>query len=413
MNNWKEYKLGELVLSASKTFKFSNKQVIFLNTSDTLEGRVVNHNLFNPEELPGQAKKSIQKDDILYSEIRPENRRYAYIDFDATNYVVSTKLMVLRAIDKGLIAPKYLYYFLTSNDVVGYLQMLAESRSGTFPQIRFEEISLLDIKLPPLEIQHQVIDVISSLDDKIELNNRINAELESLAQALFKQWFIDFEFPDANGRIDGLPIGWRKDVFRNHLLVERGLSYKGDGLTTGEEGIPMNNLNSVYEGGGYKYEGIKYYKGDYKEKHIAKPNDIIVTNTEQGHKYLLIGFPAVVPSFYGETTIYSHHIYRVRTLTESYLTPQFIYYLLLQPHIREQVVGFSNGTTVNMLKIDGLQLPEFVLPDKTTIEKFTDLIVPIWKEKETNYQETQSLTQLRDTLLPRLLSGELAVEGLN
>jgi type I restriction enzyme S subunit len=209
--------------------------------------------------------------------------------------------------------------------------------------------------------------------------------------------------------VEGLPKGWRIDEFKNHLLAERGLSYKGTGLTVQGNGIPMNNLNSVYEGGGYKYEGIKYYNGDYKDRHVAKPGDIIVTNTEQGHKYLLIGYPAVVPNYYGERTIFSHHIYRVRPIKGSYLSTQFIYYLLLQPNIRDQIVGCCNGTTVNMLKIDGLQKPLFPIPPIELITKFSELVEGIWQRKETNYVENQTLIQLRDSLLPKLMTGKIKV----
>lgn len=173
----------------------------------------------------------------------------------------------------------------------------------------------------------------------------------------------------------------------------------------------MYNLNSVYEGGGFKYEGIKYYKGDYKEKHVARPRDIIVANTEQGHKYLLIGFPAVVPYYFGDTAIYSHHIYRLRPLDNSYLTPHFLYYLMLQRETREQIIGCANGTTVNMLKIDGLQLPSFILPTEDIINQFVEVIEPVWQRQESFYRENQTLAQTRDTLLPKLMTGKIEIKS--
>jgi len=128
----------------------------------------------------------------------------------------------------------------------------------------------------------------------------------------------------------------------------RGLSYKGAGLAEEGEGVPMHNLNSVYEGGGYKYEGIKYYKGEFKERHKVFPGDIIVTNTEQGHELLLIGYPAVVPKFFGEEGIFSQHIYRLK-INDARITRQFLYYLLMSHDVHEQITGATNGSTVNML----------------------------------------------------------------
>lgn len=100
----------------------------------------MHNNYLDISSLPGQAKRSIQKGDILYSEIRPENRRYTFIDFDADDYVVSTKLMVLRI--KNKFNPSMIYFYLSNESTVNYLQTIAEGRSGTFPQITFNELKI-------------------------------------------------------------------------------------------------------------------------------------------------------------------------------------------------------------------------------------------------------------------------------
>jgi type I restriction enzyme, S subunit len=315
-----------------------------------------------------------------------------------------TNLSIVIKADPSIINNKYFYYkYLKSN-----LRYLDSGSAQS--QITIENLKRIEITLPPLPRQSRIASILSSLDDKIELNLRMNKTLEAIAQAIFKEWFVDFRFPGFDGEmVDGLPKGWDKSKFMNHLDVVRGLSYKGSGLTLHGEGVPMNNLNSIYEGGGYKFEGIKYYKGEYKERHVTRPGDIIVTNTEQGHRYLLIGYPAVVPHYFGETTIFSHHIYRVQPTKNSYLTSQFIYYSIMQPAIRDEIVGCCNGTTVNMLKIDGLQRPNIILPPKDLVMKFSEFVQSIWLRKETNYVENQTLTQLRDTILPKLMTGKIKV----
>jgi len=182
-------KLGDLIDTISETFKFTDEPVVFLNTSDILENKFLHKNLSDPSKLPGQAKKRIRKGDLLFSEIRPANKRYAYVDFKAENYVVSTKLMVLRS--NGAIRDDYLRFFLTSAKTLEYLQMIAEDRSGTFPQITFDIIKELEIYLPSEEKQKAIADVLSSLDDKIDLLYRQNKTLEALAEALFRHTFID------------------------------------------------------------------------------------------------------------------------------------------------------------------------------------------------------------------------------
>ncbi|MBD2635846.1 restriction endonuclease subunit S [Limnothrix sp. FACHB-881] len=140
---WWFRKFGDVVRSVSETYPLKTKsEVVFLNTGDILNGSFLHANKSNVSTLPGQAKKSIQKGDILYSEIRPQNKRFAYVYFDAPEYVVSTKLMVLRQTSD--IKSLFIYFLLTHQSNIDFLQMMAESRSGTFPQITFDVVSSMD-----------------------------------------------------------------------------------------------------------------------------------------------------------------------------------------------------------------------------------------------------------------------------
>ncbi|AKL12329.1 TPA: restriction endonuclease subunit S [Kluyvera intermedia] len=141
---WEYRKIGDYIDNISKTYPLKKvEQVVFLNTGDIKEGEFLHQNKSDVGSLPGQAKKSIKEGDILYSEIRPVNKRFAFVYFNADEYVVSTKLMVLRPKSKEL--SYYLYFLLSSNEVVSYLQLMAESRSGTFPQITYDTVS--DIRI--------------------------------------------------------------------------------------------------------------------------------------------------------------------------------------------------------------------------------------------------------------------------
>ena len=152
----KNYRTVEsLVESISETHEFNLKEYIFLNTSDILRGSFLNKKFFKKDELKGQAKKKILKDDILLSEIRPKNNRYAYVNFEDTdNYVVSTKLMVLRNITKDVLT-KYIYYLITNQKTLNYLQSLAENRIGSFPQITYDILKKLRFHIPNEKTQKE------------------------------------------------------------------------------------------------------------------------------------------------------------------------------------------------------------------------------------------------------------------
>lgn len=185
------YRVGELVDSISKKCDFKTDKIIFLNTGDIEDGKIVNNNCYKISDLPGQAKKKIKNGDILFSEIRPKNKRYALVEnIDETNYVVSTKLMVLRNKDSKVLNIKYFYYFLTSPKMLRYLQSEAEARSGTFPQITFKDnIYPITINLPSLAEQNKIVKNIDSIVNKIKNNQKINTNLFELANIIFQQSF--------------------------------------------------------------------------------------------------------------------------------------------------------------------------------------------------------------------------------
>lgn len=177
--------LGTFIDSISISHKFPKNQIIFLNTSDIYLGNVCNvltNEYLDINLLPGQAKKSIQKNDILFSEIRPANGRWAFIDFDAEDYVVSTKLMVLRS--KGEIEPAFVYFYLTHSMTTDWLQLVAESRSGTFPQITFDQIKELKLNIPSEKFLKNAEEWCRSNLQKILFNQNQIRTLEKLRDTL-------------------------------------------------------------------------------------------------------------------------------------------------------------------------------------------------------------------------------------
>lgn len=175
MSDWQDMNIGDLCDTISITYRRKDPEVILVNTSDVLEGKVLNHQFVPNENLKGQFKKTFQKYDILYSEIRPANKRYAFINFDNTDcYIASTKLMVLRP-KMELVDPRFLYAILTSKTVIDEMQHLAETRSGTFPQITFStELAPYHVKVPDLETQRKIVSLLDAIEEKVETNNAIN-----------------------------------------------------------------------------------------------------------------------------------------------------------------------------------------------------------------------------------------------
>ncbi|MFA5268380.1 MAG: restriction endonuclease subunit S [Methanoregula sp.] len=394
------------------------------------ENRILHENLprVTEEDRQRLIRYSIKKGDIIFSRVGSVDRR-ALVRDDEEDWLFSGRCLRVRPNPEKLDSI-FLSYLMGLPTFQEYVRKIAVG--ATMPSINTKILSSIPICYPPLPTQHAIARILGSLDDKIELNRQMNETLEAMARAISQSWFVDFDpvrakaegrqpagmdaetaalFPDGFEEVDGrdVPRGWGVATLGDFIEVVKGLSYKGEGLC--DDGIPMHNLNSVLEGGGYKYRGIKFYNGEYQERHIIHHGDVIVTNTEQGFDFLLIGYPAIIPKFYGETGLFSHHTFRVRPLIDSPLTNHFIYYLLMSPAVREQVIGCTNGTTVNMMYMDGLITPQFVLPSPQLIKEFEKIVSPMFDLMENYEQQSRTLAEIRDALLPKLMSGEVQVRS--
>jgi type I restriction enzyme S subunit len=346
---------------------------------------------------------------------------YRGVEFSPSPFYVIDTAYALKPM-KGLDA-RWAYYCLLGADINSM------DSGSAIPSTSRDEFYAMPVALPPLSEQRDIAAILGALDDKIELNRKTAATLEAMARALYRSWFVDFDpvwaktegrtpahmdeataalFPDSFGD-DGLPVGWRKEALAKHLNVDRGLSYKGDHLCEEGDGLPMHNLNSIFEGGGYKADGIKYYAGDFRPRHKIHPGDLIVANTEQGFDLRLIGHAALVPHYFGPTGLFSQHIYRVSAKKDSAFSNEWLYLMLTVTALGQEIRGYSNGTTVNMLPVDAFEVPEVAVPSTGVMENFTKTVRPMFSRQEELQEENQTLTALRDTLLPKLMSGELRV----
>ncbi|MCL5887893.1 MAG: restriction endonuclease subunit S [Actinobacteria bacterium] len=300
---------------------------------------------------------------------------------------------------------EYLYYWLSANTA----ELERHATGTTFRELSGSALKNIRVTLPVIDEQKSIAGILAALDDKIELNRRMAETLDGIAQTLFRKWFVEPAGRAWPSGGEGLPEGWKVERLGEHVDAVRGLSYSGAGLTDDGGGLPMHNLNSVYEGGGYKRDGLKRYTGDYKERHTLRTGDLVVTNTEQGFGFLLIGYPALVPRCFGETGLFSHHLYRVRPRPRSPLTTAYLYWLLRDARMHRVLAGFTNGTTVNMLPLDGLEAPKVVVPPASLVEEFTKAVAPMQELRECLESENDTLREIRDTLLPPLLDGRIEV----
>lgn len=383
--------VGEVCSSISDTYREKKNMVTLINTSDVLEGRVLNHERVPNSNLKGQFKKTFQRDDILYSEIRPQNRRFAYVDFSPIDYIASTKLMVIRA-KKDVVSPKYLYYFLQNSSTVAELQLLAETRSGTFPQITFSEVANLTIPVPPLAVQEVIVQTMQCLEDKTICNEQINDNLEQQAQSYFQELFVDNADPEwTTGTISDLGTvvgGSTPSKAKPEYYTESGIAWitpkdlsnnKSKFVSHGENDITELGLRN--SSASIMPEGTVLFSSRAPIGYIAIAAGEVTTNQ---------GFKSVVP--------------------KPEIGTPFVYFFL--KNTLPVIEGMASGSTFKEVSGSTMKNVPAVIPDAETLAKFSDFCAPIFAQQRILEEQNQSLATLRDNLLPKLMSGEIDVSAV-
>jgi len=406
-------RVDEVVDSISITHKFDKPYLKFLNTSDIEAGKIVNINYLPISKLKGQAKKTIQKDDILFSEIRPKNRRYAYVKLENTeDFVVSTKLMVLRN-KNHLVDNKYFYYFLTNDIMLSVLQKRAENRICSFPQITFDLLSDYKIRVPEIDEQKRIASFLSALDAKIELNNRINAELEGMAKTLYNYWFVQFDFPDENGKPYKSSGG--KMVYNETLKrkIPEGWEDKELGNIEGNiiTGKTPPKKNPEYFDGNIPFITIGDIRGNMHVVSTEETLSKLGADFQRG-KYLNRGAICVSciasPGLVGFATELSQTNQQINSIECQKEEHRYYLYFAIKDFFIASKAKTGN-TFPNMNKGDFSSI-QMVSPDEDHLRKFMQKVKPSFELILNNTLQNQQLTQLRDWLLPMLMNGQVTVK---
>ena len=400
--------LDELCDSISETFDKSTENIVLINTSDVFNGKVLNHEFVPNRDIKGQFKKLFQKGDILYSEIRPANKHYAFVDFESKNYVASTKLMVLRP-KKDKIRSKYLYYILKNKDVVNFLQGLAESRSGTFPQITFSELSTIDINLPSLENQDIIVEIIDNIESKIENLEKINKNLLSIADAIFKKEFINFDEYLEEDLISSdfglIPKNWYYKTLDeiSDVAIGKTPPRKETWWFSEKEGVKWVSIKDLGNSGTYIFETSEYLTEEAIDKFNVKliPEDTVILSFK-----LTVGRLGITT----EEMTTNEAIAHFKLNQESPISKEYLYLYLKNFNYEELGSTSSIAKAINSKIVKKIPI---LVPESNKLNEFKELFENLFNEIKSNQLEINNLTKLRDTLLPKLMSGEIDVSQIN
>lgn len=341
--------------------------------------------------------------------------RVAYVSEAVRPFVYSPQISYWRSHDVMKVHPRWLRYWLESPE----FRAQASATKGATDMadyINLRDQRRMRITLPPRPVQHQVAAVLGNLDDLIE-NNRARIEvLEQMAQTIYREWFVRFRFPGhENSTLVDSPVGpipedWEVKTLGDIIDVDKGLSYKGAHLT--ETGTPMANLKCFQPGGGFRREGTKPYSGPFKQRHQVSPGDLIVANTDLTQAGAVIGSPALVPRKGFESGgIISHHLFAIRCAEPAKLP--WLYQVFRDPRFRNYARGVASGTTVLGLRSNDLLSYEVAFPPRDAYMRFGTLATDLFRVGEELNEAQVRLAEMRDLLLPKLVTGQIDVSELD
>lgn len=359
----------------------------YLDTGNITENQIDTLQIFQKgEKLPSRAKRKVEKGTIIYSTVRPNQKHFGYFDTHSNDLVVSTGFATLDVIDPR-INSKYLYYLLTQNSVISQLQSIGENSTSSYPSIRPEDIGNLSFVFPDIDIQNKIADILTSIDKKIQINNQINQELEAMAKTLYDYWFVQFDFPDQNGKpykSSGgkmvyhpelkreIPEGWGVEKLSHFLTIKNGKDHKH--LQDGKF--------AVYGSGGIMRTVTDYL---YSGESILFPRKGTLNNV----MYVNEKFWTVDTMFYSEVNKNNSALY--------------VFYSVKDIDFNK----LNTGTGVPSMTSSILYDLSIIVPEDNILEKFNTVVKRNYETIKLNNIQNQELTQLRDWILPMLMNGQV------
>ena len=407
MSEWKEYKLGEIgeVITGKTPSKKNPEQwgnnMPFVTPTDfdaynkSILGSI---RCLSEQGINAFQKKILPIDSVIVTCIGSQMGKVALNKKECV-----TNQQINSIIPHKEFNSNFIYYIFCS--MQDYLRNLATGGS-TMPIVNKSTFEQITIKAPDYKTQTAIAEILSSLDDKIELNNKINQELENLAQTLFKQWFIDFEFPNENGKpykssggemvdseLGEIPKGWEVKSIYDVSDVIYGAPFKSKLFNQENKGLPLIRIRD-----------LKTFKPQNWTEEIHPKGTKIFSGD------LVVGMDAEFrPHFWlGETAWLNQRLCQFKP--KKHFSKLFI-----REIIRPQLSFFENssvGTTVIHLGKRDIDTFKSIVPSKETLIEFEELSNSILDKIIKNSKENHTLTNLRDTLLPKLISGELTIEEL-
>lgn len=418
MAEWKTVRLGTIVSTNQDTYSLKeNWQFVnYLDTGNITMNRIdkVQHINTSMDKLPSRARRKVKSNSIIYSTVRPNQLHYGIIKEQPENFLVSTGFTVID-VNMEKAVPDYIYYVLTQKEITEHLQAIAEQSVSAYPSLKPSDIENLEVLLPDIDTQKATVAILGVIDEKIKQNTEINNNLEQQAKTLFKSWFVDFE-PFDESFVDS-PIGTKiphslqmVQIGSLSHILETGKRPKGGAVATGVPSIGAENVKRLGE---VNFASAKYIPVEFAQK--------MDKGKVHGYELMLYkdgGKPGTfIPHFsmFGEGFPYddfyiNEHVFKLDFGDKGF--NEFCYFYLQTDYPYNWLANNGGKAAVPGINQQDVNSIWIYHPDNPIVKEYCKWVQPIFTTILRNCSQNVKLSQLRDALLPKLMSGELDVSDI-
>lgn len=398
MAEWELVRLGTIVLTNQYTY--SSKEnwqfVNYLDTGNITMNRISEIQYINTsmDKLPSRARRKVKSNSIIYSTVRPNQLHYGIIKEQPKNFLVSTGFAVIDVnTEKAL--PDYIYYALTQKEITEYLQAIAEQSVSAYPSLKPSDIENLEVLLPDIDTQKKIVAILSVIDEKIRQNTEINNNLEQQIKTLYTYYFID----------------GRKDDWKEIPLSEIIFFQEGPGIRNWqyvEDGVKFINIRCISNGEIDTSTANKISNAEANGKYshfMLEPYDIVMSCSGTLGRYAIVQ-QKDLPLCLNTSVIR----FRPKHYASDY---SYVYGYMTSNDFLNQQQMMANGSA--QVNFGPTHLKKIVIyePPMQLRNEFNDLVFSMIERLIANRAERYSLVKIRDTLLPKLMSGELDVSDID
>ena len=397
MKGWKEIELGEIGKDVRRSYKPNKEHDLPYVGYEHIEQQTLRLSDYGSSRDIQSDKKYFRKGEIIFGTLRPYFRKVIIANFDG---VCSTDLAIVNANDGY--DQKFLFYILASQPLIDFADV---SSNGTkMPRAKWSVLAKTKWNVPPLPTQHRIASILSAYDDLIEVNNQRIKLLEQTARELYKEWFVRMRFPGYKKTKfkKGIPEGWEVKPILS--LCSRITDGTHDTPKPVAEGIHLITGTHLLEGkidfdSAYKISLSDHEK--IKRRSGLEKGDILFSNIGT------IGLTAIVTEDF-EYSVKNVIIFK--PLKNEFSL--FLNYMIKSVGVREQMLLDALGTSQQFISLGYIRKVKTLIPNSELIEKYSEIVKPMFQQQTILNQQNTQLRQIRDRLLPRLVSGKLQVKGV-